>query len=175
MEFAIILPTLIIMIFGVVETGFLVKDLVSVRNAAEEGVRAGAVGANGATSDFKILSAVKAHMGQSKGQVVRIVVYKASGPGAQPSASCKAGVPGIGEKCNVYTKTDFNRLSSQFGCLSTSPDKNYCPTTRDASLATPDWLGVYIKAHHPGISGLFEGTLDLERVAVFPLERGGSV
>ena len=175
MEFAIILPTLIIMIFGVVETGFLVKDLVAVRNAAEEGVRAGAVGANGATADFKILSAIKGHMGQSRGQVVRIVVYKASGPGAQPSATCKAGVPGATEKCNVYTKADFNRASSQFGCLAASPDKKYCPTSRDSTLTTPDWLGVYIKAHHPGVSGLFSGALDLERVAVFPLERGGSV
>lgn len=175
LEFAIILPTLIIMIFGIIETGFLVKDLVAVRNAAEEGVRAGAVGANSATSDFKILAAVEAHLGASEKEIVRIVVYKASGPGAPPSASCKAGVPGLTEKCNVYTKADFDLASNQFGCLGASPDKNYCPTTRDVTLENPDWLGVYIKAHHPGISGLFSGTLDLERIAVFPLERGGSI
>ena len=174
LEFALVLPVIVFMIFGIIETGFIVRDLVSIRSAAEDGVRSASVAANTPTADFKILNAVKGHLGIPKSNIVRIVVYKASGPGVAPSASCKAGAPLSGEQCNVYTAADFNRTSVAFGCKSGGPDLRYCPTNRGVTISNPDWLGVYVKAQHTGLSGIFNANLTIERTVVLPLERGAS-
>ena len=64
------LPVIVFMIFGIIETGFIVRDLVSVRSGSEEGARMAAIAANTPTADFKILNAVKAHLGIPKSNIV---------------------------------------------------------------------------------------------------------
>jgi Flp pilus assembly protein TadG len=43
-EFALVLPVLMVMLFGIIEFGLIFKDVLAVNQAAREGARAGAVG-----------------------------------------------------------------------------------------------------------------------------------
>lgn len=53
-ETAIIVPLLFFMLFGIVEAGLLVKNLLGVNQAAREGVRAAVVGAPSATIEARV-------------------------------------------------------------------------------------------------------------------------
>ena len=175
LEFALILPALLLLIFGIFEGGFAMRDLVSIRNTAEDAAREGSVGANSTLADFKLLKEAKARITSARSDIDYIVVYKATGPGQEPTATCKAGVASAIDKCNVYLPADFNRTSADFGCGFGSRDASWCPTTRNSTLTNPDWIGVYVKAKHKPLSGFFPGTMTITRTFVVPLERGGSV
>ena len=56
-EFALVAPLLIFLLFGIIEFGLMVKDVVALNQAAREGSRAAAVGATPATLDDRIRGA----------------------------------------------------------------------------------------------------------------------
>jgi Flp pilus assembly protein TadG len=53
-EMAIIAPLLFFMLFGIVEAGLLVKNLLGINQAAREGVRAAVIGAPSATIEARV-------------------------------------------------------------------------------------------------------------------------
>jgi len=53
-ELAIVAPLLIFLLFGIIEFGLMVKDLVGINQAAREGARTAAVGATPATISARI-------------------------------------------------------------------------------------------------------------------------
>lgn len=57
MEFALVAPLLIFLLFGIIEFGLMVKDVVGLNQAAREGARTAAVGAIPATLDNRIAGA----------------------------------------------------------------------------------------------------------------------
>lgn len=56
-ELALVAPLLIFLLFGIIEFGLMVKDLVGVNQAAREGARCAAVGAVPATLTTRVTSA----------------------------------------------------------------------------------------------------------------------
>ncbi len=56
-ELAMVAPLLIFLLFGIIEFGLMVKDLVGVNQAAREGARSAAVGATPSTLDTRIAGA----------------------------------------------------------------------------------------------------------------------
>jgi Flp pilus assembly protein TadG len=53
-EMAIVTPVLVLMLFGILEMGLLIKDYLGISQAAREGVRTSAVGSTLATIDARI-------------------------------------------------------------------------------------------------------------------------
>ena len=56
-EFALVAPVLIVLLFGIIEFGTVFKDVLSLNQAAREGARAGAVGAMTTTIQSRVTSA----------------------------------------------------------------------------------------------------------------------
>jgi hypothetical protein len=56
-EFAMVAPLLIFLLFGIIEFGLMVKDLVGVNQAAREGARSAAIGATPSTLGARIAGA----------------------------------------------------------------------------------------------------------------------
>jgi len=54
-EFALVAPLLIFLLFGIIEFGIMVKDVVGLNQAAREGARVAAVGATPATLDNRVI------------------------------------------------------------------------------------------------------------------------
>lgn len=61
-EFALVLPLLIVVLFGIVEIGMAFKDYLSVSHATTEGARAGVSAADDVQADFVVLETIKGSM-----------------------------------------------------------------------------------------------------------------
>lgn len=118
-------------------------------------------------------------------------------------SGCLNGVPRAGQ-CNVYTVADFvaaeaelaertrhqealetnptdqlNMGLMRFGCGPSSPDRFWCPNTREVRLSGnggngPDYVGVYMKIRHEWLTGIFgDGRFitDQSVVKIEPQER----
>ena len=112
---ALVLPFLVLLAFGLVETGMGWRNAITVTSAARQGARVSShLGVN-PQADREGLLAVQAVMGAEMDQVDFIVFYKANGSGALPPG-CEGG--SIGGVCNWYDQTAIGNLGNDaaWGC-----------------------------------------------------------
>ena len=174
-ESAMVLPLFMVMVFAILDFGLLFKDYLTVSNGVRLGARVGSTAADGSSADYDILQAIKRGTSATpSGNIIRVVVWKATGPTDTVPAGCAAGTATAGTgsplwtgACNVYTPADFAWTKAQFDCnIATSPgpaDYNWCATARNAAVADnsgsgPDYLGVWMKFSHPFVTGMFGST-----------------
>lgn len=174
-ESALITPVLMLFVFGIFEFGFAFRDYLAVANSTRDGARAASVAGSDADADYRTLRAIqRASSALPEGALNYIVIYKASGPDAEPDASC-LGTSQTG-MCNVYYPSDFSRPADEFGCAASSiaplaPDRFWCPTDRETSVgAGLDYVGVYIEIDHSYITGLFGSGVTFDDTIVLKVE-----
>ncbi len=171
-EAAIIAPVLFVLLFGILEAGFLFRDYLTIGNTTREGAREASVAANDGLADFRALAAIeRASSALPDAAIAKIIIFKATGPGDTVPAGCLAGaVTGL---CNVYSPADFALTETDFGCdtVLPDPDSYWCPSDREVSISTgQDYIGIYVDMTHKAITGLFGDTVDLQDTTVFKLE-----
>jgi hypothetical protein len=173
-EAAVTMPVFMLLFFGVIEMSLLFRDHLSVANSTRDGARVAAAAGDDLDADYRILQTLKASSAVvTPTNIERIVVFKATGPGQEPSAVCKTGSPGVGDDCNVYTSTDFGRSASAFGCLTgtaADPDRNFCPAERPTAMSSIGYVGVWIKIKHPAVTAFFGGDRRLTNTMVMRIE-----
>ena len=156
--------------------------------AVSSGVRASSRTAttrgNDADSDFVVLRQLRKELtGMTSGRVQRIVIFKATGPGASVPVACLTAAvhQGVSDAasntfCNVYNADDFASSPANFGCVTSYPsyfDCGWKPTTRNVAVSSgtsPDYIGVYVQATHTMLTGFFGATYTLKSTAVYPIE-----
>jgi hypothetical protein len=157
-EFALVAPVLMLLIFGAFEYGMFFKDYLTVSNTTRTGARVGSAAGSGADADYQILQAVKAAATALPGgsnSIQQISIYKSTSSGGGPTATCQTGSSAT-DKCNTYTPSVFSQPASKFGCGAGSVDSVWCPTTREDSQAIgPDYIGVWVKTTHGFVTKLF--------------------
>jgi hypothetical protein len=144
-EAAIATPLVFMLLFLVFEGGFMMRASTVARYGATSGARAGSIAGNDASADYDVLAAVRrsANAMKSSREVVRVVIYKASGPGDKVPNQCLAGP--VNNLCNVYAGVDLDRPQESFTSGTWTPAMHWDATTRSVSrLAGSDWLGVYV-------------------------------
>ena len=177
-EAALVFPLMIFILFGIIEFGFIFKDTLTLNAMTSAGARTGAVAGNAVnpSTDYQVLSAVRAAATSLNSQIEGVVIFKASGNSDALPLGCgpvggalpTVGVPGV---CNVYSATEFGDIQStwaeqeaqypnSFGCTAGSWDAQWCPSSRVVSEtgnagAGPDYVGVYIMARHQTLTGFF--------------------
>jgi Flp pilus assembly protein TadG len=165
-------------LMGVVEFGLAFFDYLTTTNMSRTGARTGSTLGNTPNADYQILQKLsQATASMPTNNIQTIVVYKATGIGAAPTAGClTASVTGT---CNRYTAADFSTAANQFGCGTSSPDRYWCPTTRLIGASAPasgtvtgppDYLGVYIQVRHPNITGFFGSSFTYADSTVIRIE-----
>ncbi len=168
-ETAIIAPVFFLLVFGIIEFGLAFRDRLSIDSATQYGARMGAIQGDGLAADRELLRAAIHYVDiADSSENVRIVVFKATAPGDLPSSSCQAGIPVAGE-CNVYSMTSADD-ETDFGCAAGTLDLNWCPTSRDVTDVGADYVGVWIRAEHPFLTGLFGDTMVLTASTVTRIE-----
>ena len=172
------------LIFGVIEFGFVFKDRLTVDNSTREGSRAASVSGDDLQSDFLILQSVNHSLQNiNRPQIEEIIIYRAATPDSPVPATClsSGAQSGPTDFCNVYTADAFDEVlydslgaeNDFFGCITgTSADRHWCPSSRDSSLSgpPPDYVGVYVRVRHPFITGFFGDGLTLTQVSVNRIE-----
>ena len=168
------MPVLMMLLFGVIEMSLLFRDHLTVANGSRDGSRVAAAAGDDLDADYRVLQTIKLSIGVvTPTNIERIVVYKATAPGQEPSATCKTGSPGAGDHCNVYTAVDFARGVGEFGCLTgtvADPDRNFCPSERSTALSTIGFVGVWVKIKHPEVTAFFGGDRHLSNAMVMRVE-----
>ncbi len=157
-EFALVAPVLLLLIFGSMEYGLFFKDYLTVSNTTRTGARVGSAAGSGADADYQILQAVKASANALPGganSIQQISIYKSTLAGGGPTATCKT-TSSAADRCNTYTAAAFAQPLTKFGCGTGSIDSVWCPTTRgDSQAIGPDYLGVWVKTTHGFVTKLF--------------------
>jgi len=189
-EAAMVTPLFMVLIFGVVEFGGAFRDYLTVSNAVSQGARMTAIQANGATADWTIVQAIKkATSAMPQSQINRIVIFKATGASSVVPAICKTSVTGyatVGSECNVFLPSDIALATTPSTWLcpidathpasqGSNPIAFWCSTARKVNLSVatggpPSYVGIYVEATHPWITGLFGNSLTLSDTSITQLE-----
>jgi Flp pilus assembly protein TadG len=184
-EAALLTPIVLLLVFGTMEMGYAFYGKLTVSHMSVAGARAASGGANDVLSDYNMLQAVEdSATGYSASDISLIVVYRAAAPDDRvPSACLTASVANSSSVrgCNTYTGASLALASTQFGCVgppgpTTKIDNYWCPTTRktallaDAGHGPPDYVGVYVKAVHHNLFGLFGQSFTFTSDTVIKIE-----
>jgi len=183
-EAALLTPFFVTLLFGMLEFGSAYRDYLTVSNASVAGARSAAVQANAPFADWYILRAVEgASAAMPSSQINYVVIYHATASSTGPTASCKlASSAGTGstyvDACNRFSPTDLAAVGSGTTppvAWTTSPPTNttYWASVNRYVLLTapgPDYIGIYVNASHPWITGLFGSTLTLTSNTVAQIE-----
>jgi hypothetical protein len=178
-EAAFVTPVFLFLIFGIIESGFLFRNYLSVNSAALSGARAASVAGDDEDTDFLIVRTV-AHGVEAMGveNLDFIVVYDAASPESTVPPSCLHG-GSTTLSCNRFTKREFYLslesspgVKTDWACEPAAVDRFWCPTSRNSQVPTSpgdpeiDYVGVYVQANHQFITGFFgsESKLSSDRV-----------
>ena len=178
-ELAFVLPLLAMFAFGAIEFGLAWGDRLAVQTAVRAGVRVGSAQATVSTADHTLLLSTGAALTDIGLANVRyVVVFKSATTDGVVPPACLTGTPhSVSGSCNVYTGAQLVQVlagtspASWFGCGVGSLDLSWCPTGRQAVQALGnDFLGVWVKASRPMLTGFFGTTLTIADDAVMRLE-----
>ncbi len=175
-ESAVVAGVVLFVIIAVVYGAMYVRSMLGAQNGSSAGVAAAAVAGNSPYADYQILRNVsRSTAALSRGSLDRVVIYKASGPGAAVPDVCTTAPPGDASLtgiCNVYVPADLDRPRSDFnGNTTWSSDRSWPPTSRGVSLQTgPDYIGVYIAGRADVAVSMFGGNAAVKRSSTARLE-----
>jgi len=111
-EFAVILPLLVLILFGIIEFSLALYDKAMITNASREGARAGIVYRSPSVTDAEIARIVNTYLGN------HLITFGSGKPSAMVTVARNGGSPGGELKVKVaytYTFLVLPRLSSTLG------------------------------------------------------------
>jgi hypothetical protein len=159
-EMAIVIPLLMMIVFGIVNYGLLFKDNLTIQSAARSGARVGAQQASNASADWQIVRTVEAAVAKlGNKETLQVIVFKADDANGDVPEACVTGGTGIPGVCNVYGEADLAMDEATFVAPANVAAHQWEPTTRNATTAAADYLGVWIKVRHDDITGLFDNQI----------------
>lgn len=178
-ESAIILPFLVLLILGIIESGFAWRDGNTLARATQQAARSDARVADGPTADYEALRALDTGLSAiSSSTVERVIVYRVqAGVTDSPPAACLGlarpnnfAVVGNAD-CNVYSRAQVEAdAPSSFGCGGGSWDQNFCPSSRVRTGDSPTKIGVWVELSFDQVTKILPASLSLTRGAVYQLE-----
>lgn len=165
-EAAIVLPLLIVLVLGIVEYSIAFNKSATVANASRAGARTASALPKDTAYSVKAADAVSAALtalGSDAPQEVWI--YKvANGSNDDPIGSFGSCSDCVGYAWDS-SADKFNTASPLGGNAWTAAEQNACVDTTH-----PDRIGVYVKAKHVYLSGIFGSERTLEHRTVVRLE-----
>ncbi len=160
-EAAIILPIVIVIVFGIIEWGLAFKDALTVSSATRAGVRtASAMPRNPNFANQTAQAVEKAVQALPNGAIQALWVYKADANGYPDGGSGFTGCT----TCNVYS---WNSVTQKFD---PAGSQNWDPASQSACSGSVDSVGVYLKVDHALITGFFGNNVVLKDHTVMNLE-----
>jgi Flp pilus assembly protein TadG len=129
-EAAFVFPVFLLLLFGMIEFGFIFKDSLTLSSMVQTGARTGAVEGNatGPSADYEILSTMAVGSGSLDSTIQSVIIFNAdpTSPGgdplsAPPSQCIQAAnaaalsndatpSPGVTGACNVYDEAQWSLI-----------------------------------------------------------------
>jgi len=162
-ETAVVSLVLILLVFGVVETSFLLKDWLTVSSAARAGARMGASQPRSPTFAQDTANQVtNAITGLNPAKIQEVWVYKATATTGFPDSGSFAS-------CSVCVKFTWNVGTSSLSPVSLAgwPNTSQNACSGDAARNA---LGVYVKYQHTSPLAFFFNNMTVSESTVMWLE-----
>lgn len=161
-ELALVAPILVLLTLSVWEFGVVWLRSQDVVSASQAATRTVSQASTDESADQAAIRAALAALGPESSRIDRIVIFNAQADGSAPAACIDptATSSPASAECNIYFQADFANVendahfSTGAGC-GTGASANWCPSTRDNSISTGDWVGVLIRYDGVYQSGLF--------------------
>lgn len=168
-EFAVLLPLLLLIAIGAFEYGMLFRDSLTVSTAAREAGRVAASSANYGDADCVILEAAAGALQSiENGTIDEVHIYKSDASGSIPgsaSSTMRRYSPFVSGDPSLVACTGSDWNAEHLG-------GNWDPPDRVNDPGNADWIGVRIEYSHNFQLGLlwFSGSQALADEAVFRIE-----
>lgn len=175
-EFAIILPVVLLLTFGLIDFGFAFADAAGIKSATRSGARIGSALSKQSGQLQSITAAVNAGLGNStRAQATEIVIYAASPNGFTPPSSCAPGTTtGSGWMC--FDEVIPANVPDRF--FPSGPDvalwdgnvhnQDACPA--NGTNVTAWKLRVTVKATYPFLTKFVSANINLRESVLIDLE-----
>lgn len=192
-ETGLVALVVFVLLFGILEVGYLYRDYQITSDAVSDGSRTGALlgpnrGEDGASSEYHIIRSLRDATGSMPSTwVKRIVVFKGQAPRSSGALSpeeqvpptCKAGTP-VTNTCNVYNDPNeaFYAVetgdTAYFDCPSASPACSWPASTRrdGPTVGDIEYVGVWLEVERPYLTKLFGQAVELRAASVTRIEVG---
>jgi Flp pilus assembly protein TadG len=177
-EFALVLPFLLLMAFGTAEMGlaWVANNRVegSVSTAARIGASSGAL----AEADRSILQSLRSSLPQDQlDNLDRVVVFKSATADGQVPAGCVKAVGstnqvGVNGSCNTYSGNTVRAVTSTTN-LGAADDfwPSAGPPERNDNLSDPpDYIGVWVRTQYDAVTGTFFDDMTITKVSVYRIQ-----
>ena len=164
-EAAIILPVVVLIVFGIIEFGLAFKDSLTVSSATRAGARTASAEPRQPTFNSDTAKAVaRAVSALPSGSVEQLWIYKANVDGDPVDGGGSAYT-----SCNTCAVFTWDVATDQF-IRQPGPDWN--PMTQNACVGDSghDAVGVYLKVNHDFVTGFFGQQIVLKDHSVMNLE-----
>lgn len=161
-EAAIVMPVLVLLLFGILEWGLAFKTTLTVSSATRSGARTGSAMPRQSNYDTAVREAVETSLDAMSGNAVplELWIYKAGTNGKPEGYSSFSGCqPTL---CHRYT-WNGTQFVAQSGY-------SWPATAQDACAGGADEIGVYVKVRHQFVSGMFGDSRVLTDHTVMRLE-----
>jgi Flp pilus assembly protein TadG len=164
-EAAIILPVLVLIVFGIIEFALAFKDSLTVSSATRAGARTASAEPRRPTFHADTADAVaRAVSALPAGAVEQLWIYKADAAGDPIDGGGSAYT-----SCNTCAVFTWDIATNQFV---RQPGSDWDPMTQNACVgdAQHDAVGIYLKVNHDFVTGFFGRQITLKDHAVMNLE-----
>ena len=169
-EAAIVTPIVIVMLFGIIELGFLFKDYLAASNAVQAGVRIASAAPRNTTFAQSAADRVALSGGaMNLNDVQQLWIYKVAP--ACPTCALTNKPDGFTDfsNCTTCVKFQWDSGTRKFTKMSDgwpASSQNACST----STQRPDRIGVYIELKHDAFTGLIFKTVTISEASIMSLE-----
>jgi Flp pilus assembly protein TadG len=175
-EFALVANLLLTLALGVVEYGFAWRSSSGAITAVRAAARTVSSLGTSWQADEQALTSLRAGLSANGllDDVELVVIYRSTTTDGAVPAACKTNLA-TAEPCNIFTGAELRSLvDTDFdvttGCHTATLVRNYCPNARVQTIASADYVGVWVKTRHTYITGLFGSGVDIRRSAVMRME-----
>jgi Flp pilus assembly protein TadG len=173
-EAAFVLPILALMIFGILEWGFVLKDYQSLASATRSGARTASAEPRLAGFDTDAANAVATAMKALQGNDTpqKLEIYWAdSGTGLPWSSNAKSSDEALPTstcyRCSYYT---WNAATAGWTAVTQTWPASGSATAENACAGTEDTMGVFLQVSHRMFTGMFGATKTLTDRTLIKLE-----
>ena len=159
-EFSIVLPILLLIIFGMLEMGLAFRTRITVGSAAQEGARVASFKGDDLDADCVALEAIVADLGSEITNVSDIQIYRVDSNGNQEAL-----------KTNTYTYSGFGDITD---CTKWLGIVLWPSAGRQVKVGTTplDALGVSVSSTHDWVTQFppFSGSITVDEATIVRLE-----
>jgi len=171
LEFAIVVPLLLLLAFGTAEMGLAWNAASQVEAATSTAARTAATMGADANADVNTLDALRAALPEEAlDNLDRVVIFHPTGDDGDMPGGCTAG-SGTG-RCNMYPGDLVRTFDAGVVDALGTFDDRWDPTTRDDTLDgdPPDFIGVWVRTTHDDKTGTFWQGMTITRDSIYRIQ-----